>query len=133
MHKEDNIELNETNNNIKGKVLKAFRLANLMTRAEFSSRIGISEVYLGQVERGCKTNLSDICLNSILYNLNVSKEFFYSLMSYAITLEKALELCEGLSDEDKARYFMQEILYIILNDYHDKALRAGFLPKRQMK
>ena len=47
-----------------------------MTLEKFASYIGISAVYLGKIERGVKTNISDILLNSVLYNLNVSKEFF---------------------------------------------------------
>ena len=116
-----------------GKILKAFRLANLMSLEEFASYIEISKIYLGELERGVKTNLSNKLLDNILINLNISKEFFSGLINYAESLEKTLGLHNDLSLEDKERYFMQEILFLILNNYHEQTLKTSFIEKKRNK
>ena len=128
MAEENNFKLSKADNMyIKGKILMAFRMSNVMSGKEFAALGNASQAFVSEIEKG-KKNISDELLFLILGNLGVSVEFFYNLMSYAVSLYSALKLHSDLSDEKKERYFMQEILYIILDNYHDKTLRAGFLP-----
>lgn len=121
------------NNKMAGKILKAFRLANLMTIEQFASCIGISAIYLGSLERGIRSAISDKYLDTILDNLNVSREFFDNLMTTGNTLESILTLHVDLSEEAKERFLFQELSFLILNRYHEQTLKVGFIEKKRNK
>ena len=121
------------NNKMAGKILKTFRLANLMTIEQFASYIGISAIYLGSLERGIRSVISDKYLDAILDNLNVSREFFDNLMTTGNTLESILTLHVDLSEEAKERFLFQELSFLILNHYHEQTLKVGFIEKKKNK
>lgn len=129
MVEENNIKLSiDDSIYIKGRVLKALRMSNNMSGKEFASLGIVSQSFVSEVEKG-KKKISDELLLLILDNLGVSVDFFYNLMSYAVSLYSTLKLNVDLSDEEKEYYFMQEILYIILSYYHERNIQEGFVKK----
>ena len=114
---------------IKRLILKAFRCANMMSRKDFASYIGISAVYLAQLENGVKENLSDKMLKSILESMNLTEEHFCNIMLYAITIDTNLQSINNLTDEEKQRILKQEIIYAFLNLLHEENVKNGFIKR----
>lgn len=90
-----------------GKNIRKYRTMKKLSRAKLSEIIGVSENYLGQIERGEKTPALDTFI-TIANALEVSADMLLCDVvkaSYAVKDSILNEKISKLSDKDRARIY----------------------------
>ena len=95
-------------NNIEiGERIREIRKKQGLSREAFSEMINISEIFLGQIERG-ERSLSITTLASISFATGVSTEYIFGVSENNTTMKKIINILEKSPDN------MREYVYKIL-------------------
>lgn len=96
-----------------GETIKLFRQKKKLTLREFSQLVGISPIYLSEIESGKKNNPSEEILYKIINGLSLtSNEIINILDLYAIGTDK---ISPDISEYVKENKFVQVALRVAKN------------------